>query len=359
MPHLLLDFDEMYEALVNRDQAYDGVFFVGVKSTGIFCRATCPARKPKRENVSFFASTADALAAGYRPCKRCRPMEVAGSMPQWLRRLVDSFEQRPERKWTDEDIRQLDVDPKRARRWFLSHHGMTFHSFLRSRRLATALSRLSLGDGIDQVAFDAGYESVSGFREAFQNWCGCPPGRARAASVGYVNRLLTPLGPMIVVANESQVQLLEFADRRGLQTQIQRLIRLTGESVVPGECELMEQAQEQLDEYFLGQRQRFELPLLLKGTRFQQAVWEQLLSIEFGRTLAYEEIARQVSSPNACRAVGRANGDNRLAIVVPCHRVIRRDGSLSGYAGGLRRKQWLLDHERACSLGSVNDNAHC
>lgn len=348
MSHLLLKFDEMYQALVDRSSEYDGVFFVGVRTTGIFCRSTCPARKPKRENVSFFDKTADALAAGFRPCKRCRPMEVSGKMPDWLENVVTTFESEPGRKWKDQDIRDCGADPKRVRRWFLTHHGITFHSFLRSRRLASALAQISLGHDIAQSAFDAGYDSVSGFRTAFEQWFGCAIGAARdAADAILVNRLLSPLGPLIVATRENELLLLEFADRRMLETQFKRLSKLTNRPMMPGEHPLMEQVQNQLDEYFNGSRNRFDLPLFIKGTEFQELVWRQLLQIEYGQTVSYESIAKKLGRPKGQRAVGKANGDNRIAVVIPCHRVIRQNGELSGYGGGVRRKEWMLDHERA------------
>lgn len=345
--HDLPTNDEMYAALLRRDSEYDGVFFVAVKTTGIFCRPTCPAKKPKPTNVRFFPSAADSLAAGYRPCKRCRPLECAGRMPGWLQRVVDAFERNGARRWTDADIANLDVDPTRARRWFQANLGITFHRYMRARRLSAALAQLSVGDDPNRVAFDAGYESVSGFREAFQKTFGINPGRANDShSPVLLNRILTPLGPMIVAANDDSLYLLEFADRRMLETQLQRLSRLTGAVFCPGENVVIAKTNRQIDEYFAGQRARFELPLELPGTEFQRKVWNALLEIPCGETRSYEQLGRAIGKPTAARAVGRANGDNRLAIVVPCHRVIRADGALSGYGGGLRRKEWLLNLER-------------
>ncbi len=358
MSNLLLRFDEMYEALVDRNTEYDGVFFVGVRTTGIFCRSTCSARKPKRENVSFFEKTSDALAAGFRACKRCKPMEVSGKMPDWLEQVVEIFEQDPGRKWKDQDIRDTGADPKRVRRWFLTNHGITFHSFLRSRRLATALAQISLGHDITQAAFDAGYESISGFRSAFQQWFGCAVGTAsKTEGAVLVNRLLTPLGPMIVASNDDQLILLEFADRRMLETQFKRLAKLLKKQMIPGGNELMNTVQTHLDEYFKGTRTEFSLPLFLQGTAFQKSVWNQLMKIDYGKTTSYETIAKRIGNPNAQRAVGKANGDNRLAIVVPCHRVIRQNGELSGYGGGVRRKEWMLEHEQASAHGSRQKSA--
>lgn len=161
-----------------------------------------------------------------------------------------------------------------------------------------------------------------------------------------LERLSTPLGPMLAVANARGLLLLEFEDRPLLPTQLRRVERATGSRPVEGGHPHLEQARRELGEYFRGHRETFTVPVVLDGSPFQNAVWYQLLRIPFGRTTSYDEIARNINLPGGARAVGRANGDNRIAIIVPCHRVINADGSLSGYGGGKRRKRWLLAHER-------------
>lgn len=339
---------EMYRALCNRDAEYEGQFFVGVRTTGIFCRPTCPARKPKRENIDFYRSSRDALAAGFRPCKRCRPMDAFGTAPDWLDPLLTLVETDTSKRWTDADLRQLAIPPSRVRRWFKQHHGMTFHMYQRTRRLAGAMQQIHTGQQNTTVAaFDGGYESLSGFRDAFQKWSGAPPSQCVSGrSPILLTRLLSPLGPLVAGAVDGQVCLLEFADRRMLETQLQRIQKHFQTVFAPGTDSVLEQLDEQLQSYFAGQRADFDLPLDLKGTDFQRAVWQRLQEIPHGETLSYERLAREIGRPGAQRAVGRANGDNRLAIIIPCHRVIRSDGTLSGYGGGLWRKEWLLDHER-------------
>lgn len=337
----------MYRALVDRDSAYDGVFTVAVRTTGIFCRPTCPARKPQRENVEYFRTVGDAMAAGYRPCKRCRPLEPRGKTPDWLAGLLEAVESEPGRRWTDTDVRAMGVDPVRARRWFQENHGMTFHAYQRSRRLGMALGQMR--NGADQVgaAYDHGYESLSGFREAFERMFGGTPGSKKTTEHAVVTRYLTPLGPMLAAATDKGVGLLEFHDRRMLETQIKRMRQLLQCEITPGVNGHLEKMEDELKRYFEGTLKRFTVPLLLAGTEFQEAVWNRLLEIPYGETLSYEGLARDIGRPGAQRAVGRANGDNRLAVVVPCHRVIRSDGTLCGYGGGLWRKQHLLDLERA------------
>jgi AraC family transcriptional regulator of adaptative response/methylated-DNA-[protein]-cysteine methyltransferase len=337
--------DEMYQALLQRDGAYDGVFFVAVRTTGIFCRPTCPARKPQKENVSFYRSVGDVLAAGYRPCKRCRPLEPRGKAPGWLAGLLDEVEAEPTRRLTDGDIRAMSLDPARVRRWFQSNHGMTFHAYQRARRLGMALGEIRGGGDPTRAAYGHGYESLSGFREAFERMFGGTPGRKKSAEQAVVTRLLTPLGPMLAAATDEGVCLLEFHDRRMLETQIRRIQQRLGLEITPGDHPHLEQMENELTRYFDGELELFTTPLVLAGTEFQEAVWHRLLEIPYGETLSYEQLARDIGRPGAQRAVGRANGDNRLAIVVPCHRVVRSDGQLCGYGGGLWRKQYLLDLE--------------
>jgi AraC family transcriptional regulator of adaptative response/methylated-DNA-[protein]-cysteine methyltransferase len=337
---------EMYRALVERDAEYEGVFFVGVRTTGVFCRPTCTARKPKPANVEYFRSTRDAVAGGYRPCKVCRPLQPAGAAPEWLAPLLRSVETSPAKRWTDRDLATLNLEPKRVRRWFKSNHGMTFQAYSRARRLGLAMDSLkSKENSTTEAAYEYGFESLSGFRRAFRHWFGDAPTTARSKSAITVARILSPLGPMIAAATERGVCLLEFAERRMLETQIQRLRKLFDAPFRLGTGGWLEQLESELAEYFAGSRRAFDVPLDLKGTEFQERVWGRLLKIPHGRTLSYEALAREIGVPNGQRAVGRANGDNRVAILVPCHRVIRRDGTLCGYGGGLWRKEWLIEHE--------------
>jgi AraC family transcriptional regulator of adaptative response/methylated-DNA-[protein]-cysteine methyltransferase len=337
----------MLRAFAHKDPAYEGVFLTAVRTTGIFCRTACTARKPNPENVEFFGSCREALLAGYRPCKRCRPLRPLGEAPSWLAPVLDAVEADPTRRWKDQDLRQLGVDPTRARRWFQAHHGMTFHGYSRARRLAAALGRIQAGDAVTRSAFDAGYDSVSGFADAFRKLAGAPPSRLKDASVVHATRIPTPLGPMVAAATDEHLLLLEFADRRMLPTQFRRLQRALGCVFVPGDSPVFSDLRVQLDEYFAGRRTVFDLPLETPGTDFQRRVWGELRRIPAGETRSYADVARAIGHPTAVRAVARANGDNRLAILVPCHRVVGSDGSLTGYGGGLWRKRRLLDLERA------------
>jgi AraC family transcriptional regulator of adaptative response/methylated-DNA-[protein]-cysteine methyltransferase len=336
----------MVGAYMVRDESYEGVFFTGVRTTGIFCRPTCTARKPKPENVEFFATARDALFSGYRACKRCRPMEQAGSPPEWLRPLLAAVEDDPTRRWRDADICELDLTPERVRRWFQQHHGMTFHAYVRARRLGSAFTKIRDGGAVTNAAFGHGYESLSGFNESFKKLIGKAPTGAKTDAVITLRRIVTPLGPMVAGAIDDGVCLLEFADRRMLEKQIDRLRAKLKAVFVPGTNEVLDTLSDELAAYFEGSLRRFEVPTHAPGSEFQERVWKELGAIPFGTTTSYGELARAIGRPTASRAVARANGDNRIAILIPCHRVIGADGALSGYGGGVWRKKRLLEIER-------------
>jgi AraC family transcriptional regulator of adaptative response/methylated-DNA-[protein]-cysteine methyltransferase len=346
MKQALPDQDRMYQALVNRDSGYEGIFVVGVRTTGIFCRPTCTARKPKKENVEFYASARDALHQGYRPCKICSPMGYQGEIPAWLRPLMDEIHSAPGIRLRDYDLRKRGIDPPRVRRWFKRHHGMTFQAYLRTLRIGQAFGRIQYGDKVIEAAFESGYESLSGFTESFKKTTGFSPNKSPGRTLVTVTRILTPLGPMLAGATDQGVCLLEFADRRMLETQLNRLRKRLSAELVPGTHPHFEALNAQVEAYFAGTRRGFDLPLVLPGTPFQQKVWDILRTIPYGTTRSYQQQAELAGNPQAVRAVARANGDNRIAIIIPCHRVVGKDGKLTGYGGGLWRKKYLLDLEQ-------------
>jgi AraC family transcriptional regulator of adaptative response/methylated-DNA-[protein]-cysteine methyltransferase len=337
--------DEMYRAVVARDSRYDGIFFTAVRTTGIFCRPGCPARTPERANVEFYASARDALAHGFRACKRCRPLEPRGRTPEPIGRLLTRLERKPSLRLRDRDLRDEGLEPAAVRRWFKTHHGMTFHAYQRARRMARAISQLADGREITETAFGNGYESLSGFQEAIRQVTGESASRSRAANVVHLSRVLTPLGPMLLGTTEDAVCLLEFGDRRMLPTQLRRLMRQMDCVFLPGTTDAGRQLETELEGYFAGAIREFNTPLITAGTPFQERAWSALRAIPYAETRSYGAQAAAIGLPNAVRAVARANGDNRIAIVIPCHRVVGADGTLTGYGGGLWRKRWLLDHE--------------
>jgi AraC family transcriptional regulator, regulatory protein of adaptative response / methylated-DNA-[protein]-cysteine methyltransferase len=345
---------EMQAAYLRRDAAYDGIFFVGVRTTGTFCRPTCKVRSPLPKNVEFFATAAEALFAGYRPCKRCRPLDTS-NQPDWATSLIAQVEAAPSVRITDSDLRKLDVDPATVRRHFIRQYGMTFQAYMRARRLSAAFTEIKNGTSLDGAAMNNGYESLSGFREAFEKSMGCTPGKSRQAGCVFLTWMPSPLGPLVAGATEDGICLLEFTDRRMLETQFATVRKLFQTPVLPGDNKHLDRLRRELDDYFAGKLRNFQVPLVYPGTTFQRKVWGELLKIPYGETRSYYDLAKAVGDAKAVRAVGTTNGRNRIGIVIPCHRVVNKDGNLGGYGGGLRRKQYLLNLEQ---LGVTRRDSH-
>ena len=345
MKRLLPDSETLYAALLKKDSDFEGIFVAGIKTTGIFCRPTCTARKPRRENVEFFASARDAVLHGYRACKVCTPLEHKGSAPDWLKPLLAEIADDPLLRLKDRDLRARGLEPSRVRYWFRKNHGMTFQAYLRALRIGQAFGRIRHGEPVTGTAFDSGYESLSGFADQFKKTAGFSPGRSRQGQLIATTRILTPLGPLLAGASADGICLLEFVDRRMLETQLKRLNRLLHAECVPGFSRHFDELNRQLAEYFSKKRKEFDVPLVLSGTPFQKKVWTGLQTIPYGCTRSYKEQAEAIGQASAVRAVAKANGDNRIAIIIPCHRVIGADGKLVGYGGGLWRKRYLLDLE--------------
>lgn len=336
----------MYEALVKKDVSYEGSFIAAVKTTGIFCRPTCTARKPKKENVEFFPNTKEAIQHGYRPCKICQPLEKPGHTPEYIKTILDELTIDPSRKLRDGDLRVKGIEPNTLRRWFMKHHGITFHSFQRMYRINSAFKKIQQGDSVTSAAFDTGYESLSGFNDSFRSIFGISPSLSRQKRIIDLKRIETPLGIMYACATQEGVCLLEFSDRKMLETEFISLSRILNASIVQGDNKHFRQLEKELNEYFLGERTSFSISLYTPGSAFQQSVWEQLRQIPYGETRSYAQQALAIQKPESVRAVANANGMNRVAILIPCHRVIGSNGDMVGYGGGIWRKKWLLDLEQ-------------
>src|ERR1051325_1330363 len=250
----VLSGDEMAGAWERRDPEFDGLFVFGVKTTGIFCRPSCPSQ-PRRENVVFFGNVGEAVAAGYRPCKRCQPELANGKPPEWIAPLLERAEGG---RISAAGLRRMGIAPERARRWFQRNYGMTFAAWQRGLRLARAFTEIRRGEALDDVILGNGFESHSGFRSAFAKTFGTAPGVARGKGNCLKAALLdTPLGPMLAVVNDRAVVQLEFADRRGLEASYAQMKKRFGMAVVPGENDVMKQLRTQLAEYFTGARKCF------------------------------------------------------------------------------------------------------
>lgn len=341
-----LKFEEMYNALINKDSSYEGSFFAGIKTTGIFCRPTCTARKPKKENVEFFPSSKEAVLHGYRPCRVCHPLEHLGSTPEYIKIILNKLEKNPDEKLKDADLTALNIEPNKVRRWFKKNLNTTFHDYQRMLKINSALHQISVGEKVIDSAFDSGYNSLSGFSNAFKNATGISPSDSPEANIINIMRFTTPLGPMTACATEEGLCLLEFSDRKNLEDEFEDLKKRLHAKIIFGQNKYLDMAKEQIDEYFSGKRKIFDIPLHTPGTDFQNLVWKKLIEIPYGNYKTYKEQAILIDKPKAVRAVGKANGTNRIAVIIPCHRVIGENGKLTGYAGGLWRKQWLLDFEK-------------
>lgn len=337
--------DALYDALVARDARFEGRAYVGVKTTGIFCRLTCPARKPKRENCEFFDDVAGCLDAGFRPCRRCEPLRPAGELAPTIKTLVDALESDPSRRWTEQAVSDIGFDPSTVRRQFRQQFGITFLEMARLRRLRHGADRLSKGDKVIDAQLDAGFESASGFRDALARLMNVAPSRLVQDAPVLARWIDTPVGPMIAAASDTALHVLEFYDCKDLPRELAALAKKRG-AIGLGESRIGAQIARELGEYFEGTRRTFDTPVDGLGSEFTRGVWDELTRIPFGTTLSYGELAERIGNRKASRAVARANGSNPVAVIVPCHRVIAADGSLSGYAGGRWRKRWLLDHER-------------
>jgi AraC family transcriptional regulator of adaptative response/methylated-DNA-[protein]-cysteine methyltransferase len=335
---------EYYSALIEKNSAYEGVFYVGVKTTGIFCRPTCSARKPKIENCEFYTTAEEALFASFRPCKVCKPLSNPNEVSEVIQILVEAVEKDPSKRWTNSDFEELSIGSVTARRQFQKRFGMTFVEYARARRMGIAMKQIREGESVINAQLSTGYQSSSGFRDAFANIMGDAPSKSTTVILKS-HWIDTKLGPMLAVGDEDGLYILEFVDRRGLEKEIESLRRRLKAAIVPGINEPIKSIERELNLYFKGELKEFKTPVKFLGSEFQKSAWSELLKIPYGKTRSYSEQAVAIKNPKSFRAVANANGMNTLAIIIPCHRIINSSGDLGGYGGGIVRKKWLLDHE--------------
>lgn len=354
----LPDHNTLYAALISRDASYEGRAYVGVRSTGIFCRLSCPARNPKPENCQFYETIAACLEAGFRPCKRCYPLAPAAESDKAIQTLLQALQNDPGKRWSENNIVELGFDPSTIRRSFKRHYGITFLEMARISRMRDGFTTLSGGGRTIDAQLDAGFASPSAFRTAFAKLLGAPPASFREKAMLRADWIDTPLGAMIAVSDKSALHLLEFSDRKALPTELKKLNGLVRGDIGFGRFDVTDQLETELSAFFAAKCDHFDVPLALHGTTFTKTVWQALRKIPVGTTLSYSDIATMIEHPTATRAVARANGANQIAIIIPCHRVIGADGSLTGYGGGIWRKQKLIDLEQRISTqvsGKSND----
>jgi AraC family transcriptional regulator of adaptative response/methylated-DNA-[protein]-cysteine methyltransferase len=348
--HTMPDAEAAWAAVLRRDARFDGSFVYAVASTGVYCRPTCPSRRPRRDRVAFLPGPAAAEAAGYRACRRCRPARPGPGDPalsvERARAFIDGH--------LDEAVtlarlgKAVGLSPAHLQRVFKRATGMSPKAYLRARRVERFKDRLRKGDDVTTATYEAGYGSGSRVYEQSDAVLGMTPGTYGKGGLGMrisYTILASPLGRLLVAATERGVCAVALGDGdEALETELRReyprarLERSAGELRAWVESVLA---------LVKGAEAAAAVPLDLQATSFQWAVWRALQAIPAGRTRSYGEIAADLGRPGAARAVARACASNRLALVVPCHRAVRGDGEAGGYRWGKARKQRLLDRERS------------
>jgi len=341
--------DIRWKAIVAREQAADGHFYYAVKTTGVFCRPSCSSKMPNRENVEYFVNSQGAQAAGYRPCKKCKPAgtttkEAIEQKIISACRVIENSHMVP--KLADL-AKGLELSPGYFHRLFKKYVGVTPKQFASNHRSRRFRESLKSGDSITEACYDAGYSSSSGVYNRNQDQLAMKPKEYRAGGAGIIIHYGVAecvLGWMIVAATTRGVCAIEFGDDPAvLPWQLQD--RFPGATILkadPGFIGVLEE----VVNFIKAPRDTFNIPLDIQGTAFQQQVWNILRQIEPGQTMSYTEVAEKIGNPCAVRAVAKACASNKLAVVIPCHRVIAKDGKLSGYRWGIERKKMLLENEK-------------
>jgi len=337
-----------WQAVQARDATQDGQFVFAVSSTGVYCRPSCPARRPRRENVSFFRRVEEAEKAGYRACLRCRPAAGGSGKLQWVKAVCRYIEQHLDEPMTLARLgSQFEQSPFHLQRSFKSVLGITPKAYADSCRMRQLKSNLRAGHSVTRALYDAGYSSSSRVYERTASELGMTPDKYRRGAVAAGIRYTcadSPLGRMLVAATDKGVCAIQFAGsdeelEQGLRHEFPFAIRRRDDAGLEGwKRTLLGQMQ--------GVRLNSALPLDIRATAFQRRVWSYLQSIPFGETRSYGAVAKAIGRPSASRAVARACAMNPIAVAIPCHRVIRGTGAAGGYRWGLARQKTLLELER-------------
>ena len=337
----MIDDDKAWSAVLQRDRRFDGRFVTGVLTTGIYCRPSCAARHPARGNVRFFADGAEARAAGLRACKRCRPDEVGRDEAAVLA-AIDEIKASEGLPRLDELAAAVGYSPTHFQRVFTRATGLSPAAYARALREERAREALAEGESVTDAIYDAGFESASRFYDSMQGRLGMAPSAWVKGGAGVTIRwavVESSLGPMLVAATDKGVCRLSFG--RGRE-ELERLF--PNADLVQGGADfeaLLQRVVAAVDDPASGR----DIPVDVRGTAFQERVWQELRRIPPGETRSYAEIAAAAGNPKAVRAAGSANGANHVPVLIPCHCVVRSDGSLGGYAYGLEIKSKLLERE--------------
>ncbi|QIK79472.1 methylated-DNA--[protein]-cysteine S-methyltransferase [Sphingomonas piscis] len=335
--------DQAWEAFQRRDRAWDGRVIGAVKTTRIYCKPSCPAKRPLRQNVEFFARREQARAAGYRPCLRCRPDEVARDS-EAVARAVRLIEEAPNAPNLADLSQAVGYAPHHFQRLFTRELGISPAAYSRAVRVKRAETALEENETVTDAIYDAGYATPSRFYDDAKDRLGMAPSAWRDGGRGETIRYVvaeSALGPLLIAATPKGICRLTFGeDESSLRRRFPNATILEDDGTI---APLVGKALSAIS----APHAEADLPLDVRGTAFQEAVWAELRKIPAGETRSYADIAEAVGKPGAVRAVGTANGANPVAVIVPCHRVVRSNGSLGGYAGGLDRKRLLLETEFA------------
>jgi AraC family transcriptional regulator of adaptative response/methylated-DNA-[protein]-cysteine methyltransferase len=340
-----IDAERAWSAVLRRDRSFDGRFVTGVLTTGIYCRPSCAARHPARGNVRFFASGAEARAHGLRPCKRCLPDDVArdeAAVLAAIDEIKSSAEDLGGRPQLAELAGAVGYSPAHFQRVFTRATGLSPAAYARALREERAREALSAGGSVTEAIYQAGFEAPSRFYDSMEGKLGMAPSAWARGGEGVTIHwavVQTTLGPMLVAATDKGVCRLSFNESRvDLEARFPKAELIEGGGAFAA---LLQRVVDAVERPGSGG----DIPLDVRGTAFQERVWEQLRKIPPGETRSYAEIAAAAGKPSAVRAAGSANGANNVAVLIPCHRVIRSDGSLGGYAYGLAIKRELLARE--------------
>ena len=361
--HALVEPDEAWAAVLRRDPGADGRFVYAVATTRVYCRPVCPARRPRREHVSFFPSPAEAEAAGYRPCRRCRPDRNGPSAAAaCVGRAKEYLDAHLDETVTLEQLgRVAYMSPFHLQRSFKRLLGVTPREYVRARRAERLKQRLRAGDTVSRATFEAGYGSGSRVYERAGEGLGMTPGTYGRGGAGETIRyttVATSLGRMLVAATARGVCSVAFGESAAeLEAELRREFPRASLVRASDELSAWVQAVVALVE---GEVARVDVPLDLRATAFQQRVWKALREIPPGETRTYGEVARAIGAPRAARAVARACATNPVAVVVPCHRVVPAGSGadVGGYRWGVERKRKLLEREAAARAGGAGGGGH-
>ena len=345
-----LPLEERYwQAVTERDSQFDGLFVTAVLTTGIYCRPSCPARHPKRHNVTFYADPGEAEHRGFRACKRCKPQEVrVDSQLVLVRQVCEILDESDVEQVTLEQLGdRLGVSPHHLQRTFKRIMGISPRQYGEARRVDRVKQNLRGGSDVTTALYEAGYGSSSRLYERAPDRLGMTPATYRRGGAGMTigyTIVDSPLGRLLVGSTERGVCLVCLGDSD--EPLKARLASEYPHARVVLDQATMTHVVKAILRYLEGREPRLDLPVDLQATAFQWQVWEALRQIPVGETRSYSEVARAIGKPKATRAVAQACANNPAALVIPCHRVVRSDGSEGGYRWGIERKQALLNQER-------------